>query len=91
MAIIKPISDLRNKSNEISQLVHESHEPVYITKNGAGDMVLMSIEHYRTLKSKLDMFSKLSVAQAQLASGVKHKTLSEVSVIIRKRLREKNA
>ena len=42
MPIIKPISDLRNKTNQISELVHKSHEPVFITKNGEGDMVLMS-------------------------------------------------
>jgi PHD/YefM family antitoxin component YafN of YafNO toxin-antitoxin module len=40
MPIIKPISDLRNKTNHISDLVHKSHEPVFITKNGEGDMVL---------------------------------------------------
>lgn len=38
MPIIKPISDLRNKTNQLSELVHKSHEPVFITKNGEGDM-----------------------------------------------------
>ena len=89
MAIIKPISDLRNKSNEISVLAHQSNEPIYITKNGEGDMVLMSLSHYRSMKSKLDLFAKLSVAQAQMASGVKRKTLKELSMSIRKRLNEK--
>ena len=37
MTIIKPISDLRNKSNEISKLANESNEPIYITKNGEGE------------------------------------------------------
>ncbi len=46
MPTIKPISDLRNKSNEISKLAHESKEPVFITKNGEGDLVVMSIENY---------------------------------------------
>ncbi len=89
MAIIKPISDLRNKSNAISKMAHQSHEPIFITKNGEGDMVVMSVSHYRSMKSKLDLFSKLSVAQAQLALGAKRKTLKEVSLNIRKRLREK--
>jgi len=89
MAIIKPISDLRNKSNHISELAHENQEPIYITKNGEGDMVIMSVEYYRTMKTKLELFSKLSVAQAQLSSGVKRKSLAEVSTSIRKRLNEK--
>ena len=49
MPIIKPISALRNKSKEISKLVHESREPVFITKNGEGDMVLMSMQEYEKL------------------------------------------
>src|SRR5690348_16115240 len=40
MPIIKPISDLRNKANQLSELVHTGREPVFITKNGEGDMVL---------------------------------------------------
>ena len=44
MPIIKPISDLRNKTNQISDLVHKSHEPVFITKNGEGDMVAVRVE-----------------------------------------------
>ncbi len=42
----KPISDLRNKSNEISQLTKVSDAPVFITKNGEGDMVVMSMGYY---------------------------------------------
>jgi len=43
MPVIKPISDLRNKANEISDLAHKLNEPIFITKNGEGDMVVMSI------------------------------------------------
>ncbi len=46
MPTIRPISDPRNKSNEISNFVHSSNEPVFITKNGEGDMVVMSIAQY---------------------------------------------
>jgi prevent-host-death family protein len=48
MPIIKPISDLRNKTNHVSDLLHKSHEPVFITRNGEGDMVLMSLAKYNT-------------------------------------------
>ena len=47
MPIIRPSSDLRNNYNEISTICHESEKPVYITKNGAGDLAVMSIELYR--------------------------------------------
>jgi prevent-host-death family protein len=69
MAIIKPISDLRNKSNEISEMAHATQEPIYITKNGEGDLVVLSIQEYRKLERKLDLFAKLSVAQAQWDQG----------------------
>lgn len=88
MPTIKPISDLRNKANEISELVHKSDEPIFITKNGEGDMVVMSIAQYGKLQIKLDLFSKLAVAQAQRASGDKGRSLSAVMKDIRKRIHE---
>jgi len=78
MPIIKPISDLRNKSNEISKLAHSSNEPIFITKNGEGDLVVMSMAHYSKLKLKLELFSKLSVAQNQRVDGDKGRTLKQV-------------
>lgn len=88
MPIIKAISDLRNKANEISDLVHESNEPIFITKNGEGDMVVMSMAQYSKMQLKLDLFSKLAVAQAQRAKGDRGRTLSQVMKDLRKRIRE---
>ena len=88
MPIIKAISDLRNKANEISDLVHTSNEPIFITKNGEGDMVVMSIAQYSKLQLKLDLFSKLAVAQVQRAQGDRGRTLSQVMKDLRKRIRE---
>jgi len=88
MPIIKAISDLRNKANEISDLAHQSNEPIFITKNGEGDMVVMSIAQYSKLQLKLDLFSKLAIAQAQKASGDKGRTLSQVMKDLRRRIRE---
>jgi prevent-host-death family protein len=88
MPIIKPISDLRNKANEISELAHKLNEPIFITKNGEGDMVVMSMAQYGQLQLKLELFSKLAVAQAQKASGDKGRTLHQVMKDLRKRLRE---
>lgn len=83
MPIIKPISDLRNKSNEISELAHRTNEPIYITKNGEGDLVVMSMAHYSKLQLKLDLLLKLSVAQNQKADGDKGRTLKQVMDTIR--------
>lgn len=88
MPVIKPISDLRNKANEISDLAHRSDEPIFITKNGEGDLVVMSMAQYGKLQLKLDLFSKLAVAQAQRASGDKGRSLSSVMKDLRKRIRE---
>ena len=88
MPVIKPISDLRNKANEISLLAHKSKEAIFITKNGIGDMVVMSMAQYSQLQLKLELFSKLAVAQAQKASGDKGRTLNQVMKDLRKRLRE---
>lgn len=88
MPLIKPISDLRNKANEVSELARKSDEPIFITKNGEGDMVVMSMAHYSKLQLKLDLFSKLAVAQAQRASGDKGRTLSQVMKDLQKKIRE---
>ncbi len=88
MPLIKPISDLRNKANEISDLAHKSDEPIFITRNGEGDMVVMSMAQYSKLQLKLDLFKKLAAAQAQRAAGDKGRTLSQVMKDLRKRIRE---
>jgi prevent-host-death family protein len=88
MPIIKPISDLRNKSNKISALARKAHEPIFITKNGEGDMVVMSLARYSDMERKLDLFAKLAVAQGQKAQGDRGRKLSEVVKDLRKRLRE---
>ena len=88
MPVIKPISDLRNKANEISVLAHESNEPIFITKNGEGDMVVMSIAQYSNIQRKLELYSKLAVAQAQKATGDKGRSLNQVMKDLRKKLRE---
>jgi len=89
MPVIKPISDLRNKANEISELVHESKEPVFITKNGEGDMVVLSMAHYARLQTKIELLTKLGVAQTQLVAGERGRTLRQVMSSVRKNLRER--
>lgn len=65
---IRPITDLRNTS-EISELCHSLEEPIFITKNGYGDMVLMSNETYEREMAAAEILKKLLVAQRQIDEG----------------------
>lgn len=88
MPIIKPISDLRNKSNEISDLAHDSNEPIFITRNGEGDLVVMSMAKFSQLELQVELTSKLAVAQASHSAGDKGRGLSDVMHDLRARIRE---
>lgn len=54
--IIKPISDLRTKLSEISKIVHETRKPIYLTKNGREDMVLMSMNAYQDMMEENEIY-----------------------------------
>jgi prevent-host-death family protein len=69
MATIRPISDLRNKAHEISRICHETGEPVYITKNGEGDLVVMSLAAYERVEARLELYRKLDEAEADVRAG----------------------
>ena len=68
MPQIIPIKDLKSTS-KISELCHETGEPVFITKNGYGDMVIMSMETYERSLLLQDVFAKLVVAENDIAEG----------------------
>ena len=68
MPQIIPIRDLKNTS-EISQRCQETSEPIFITKNGYGDMVIMSMKLYEEKLAMLDVYSKLAAAEEQVAAG----------------------
>ena len=65
MTPIRPVSDLRNKFAEISEDVHESGKPVFLTKNGRGNMVVMSMEAYETLQFESEIYAKLQAAERE--------------------------
>ena len=65
---IIPIKELKNTS-EISEMCRVSNEPIYITKNGYGDMVIMSIETYEKTMFMNDVYKKLEDAEKSVASG----------------------
>jgi prevent-host-death family protein len=85
MPIIKSISSLRNKTREIASICHEQDEPVYLTTNGEGDLVVMSIEYFEKLNARAELFEKLEVAQAQAAAGRKGIPHAEVIKRLRRR------
>lgn len=77
--IIKPSTILRNEYNEISTLCKEKMEPVFLTKNGEGDLVVMSIEAYNYREEMLDLREKLFTSEAKRLSGEKNYEINEVS------------
>ena len=78
MPIIKPISDLRNNFNMISDLCHTYAEPIFITKNGHGDMVVMSQALYEQQQALIELYQKLSEAEIEsqtTKTRISHKDL----------------
>ena len=69
MINIRPVSDLRNKYLDISNYCHSTNEPVFITKNGQGDLAVMSIECYDNLMAKIDLYSKLAEGLKDIQEG----------------------
>ena len=68
MPQIIPIRDLK-KTSELSQMCKNATEPIFITKNGYGDMVIMSIELYEKKMLMLDVYAKLNAAEEQVQQG----------------------
>lgn len=87
MINIRPVSDLRNKFPELEGTVMESNEPVFLTKNGYGTMVLLSIEQYSALTD--DTEHKLDQADAAAAKSDKRYSADEVFSRVRTRIQEK--
>jgi prevent-host-death family protein len=83
MINIRPVSDLRNKFPEIENLVHEG-EPVYLTKNGYGAMVVMSLEKYAELTDDIEL--KLDEADRAAALDKTRYTHDEVFSRLRERI-----
>ena len=68
MAHIIPIRDLKNTAN-ISELCNTMAEPIFVTKNGYGDMVIMNMQVYNRIAAQLDLVEKLKVADKQIEEG----------------------
>ena len=86
MPTIRSSADLRNGYNEISTLCHEYAEPVFITKNGKGDLVVMSIEAYEQLVGRFELYDKLREGLDDVERG-NTRPFSEAMADIRSRRR----
>lgn len=68
MPRIIPIKELRN-TTEISRICHEKDEPIFVTRNGYGDMVLMSMETYERSMARAELFSKIAAGEEDVRKG----------------------
>ena len=69
MPSIRPSSELRNNYNEISAFCHKYGEPVYITKNGTGDLAVLSIEAYERLAGRFELYTLLEKGLEDIKAG----------------------
>lgn len=86
--IIKASASLRNDYATISKLAKETKEPIYITKNGEGDMVLMSIDAFEKREQVLELRERVLQAEQERLNGEKTMSVSEARKALRERLGE---
>ena len=78
MKMIRPVSDLRNSFAEISKTVHETAQPVFLTKNGYGDMVVLSMEAFQNMQFESEIYVKLLEAEREAEHSEKRYSSKEV-------------
>jgi len=88
--MIRPVSDLRNNFAEISKTVHETSQPVFLTKNGFGDMVLLSMEAYENLQFESEVYFKLQEAEREAQMTKQRYSSKDVLKAMRETIGEKN-
>ncbi len=84
MPQIRPITDLRN-TNEISDLCHAKKEPIFITKNGYGDLVVMSIETYEAMLEERELDTAIAEAEAEYATDKQLLDAREALSVLRRK------
>lgn len=87
--MIRPITDLRNNFADISKLIKERDEPIFLTKNGHGDMVVMSIETYNKQQENQALRSKIIESEAQYQKDQKSYSADEVFERMVRRIEDK--
>lgn len=86
--IIKPSAAIRQNYNEISELCKESGQPVYLTKNGEGDLVVMEIGAFTRRESMLKLREELLAVEEDRQASVRDFSVSEVSAMMKSAVRE---
>lgn len=86
MKSIRPVSDLRNRFASISDDVHRTGQPVFLTKNGAGDMVVMSMEAYENLAFESEVYTALREAEIEASLTENRYSPDEVLAGLRARI-----
>ncbi|MCH5257051.1 MAG: type II toxin-antitoxin system Phd/YefM family antitoxin [Lachnospiraceae bacterium] len=86
--IIKASAALRNDYASISNMAKETKEPIYITKNGEGDLVLMSIEAFEEREQVLQLRAKTLQAEQERIDGAKTLSVSQARKLIRERVND---
>ncbi|QTQ11122.1 type II toxin-antitoxin system Phd/YefM family antitoxin [Treponema parvum] len=84
MKTIRPVSDLRNNFTDISEIVHKTQQPVFLTKNGYADMVVMSMELFEDMQFESEIYCKLQEAEKQALLTGKRFSSKEVLKELRK-------
>ncbi|MFZ5634180.1 MAG: type II toxin-antitoxin system prevent-host-death family antitoxin [Bacillota bacterium] len=88
MPVIRPVSDLRNKTSEIEEICIKEQKPVFITKNGSGHLVIMSQQLYEEQQALLELYERLDEAEEQSRAG-KRRPFREAMADLRGRIHEK--
>lgn len=85
---IRPSAAIRQNYNEIADLCRKTEEPVFLTKNGEGDLVVMDIETYNRREKMLKLHEELLAVEADRMNGVKGYTVDEVDEYLKKVIEE---
>ncbi len=88
MSQIRPVSDLRNNFADISRTVHETRSPVILTKNGYGDMVVMSYEEYQNIQYEMGITRELRAAEMESETSIERFAHEDVMAGIRAPVKE---
>lgn len=80
---IMPSTSLRNQYNEISEKCKKTGEPIYLTKNGEGDLVVMSIDAFEKKQALLELKERLLDIELEQKNGAKYYSVDELNIALK--------
>lgn len=84
--MIRPVSDLRNNFADVSRTVHETGRPVFLTRNGFGDMVVLSMEAYERLELESEIYNRLTEAEREAEATSTRYSMKDVLADMRQEI-----